>query len=243
MARILITIPTWNEARIIARTVAVVRDAASKYLPGHEVMIEVSDNASTDGTADAAGRAGASILRLQEKGKGIAIRRSWERHCDDADILMFTDADLAADLSALPALITPLLTSKFSLLTSGPADIVCGSRFVAGAVCERRPSREAASRLYRVLQRLVLGLPVHDAQCGFKAMTGKAARQILPLCRETGWMFDSELLAVATKKGLKIAEIPVHWIEHRDPERRSALRLFRDGWSFLLGLAKIWWRI
>ena len=234
--RILITIPTWNEARIIARSVGIVRDAASTYLPGHDVVIEVSDNASTDGTADVAERAGATVLRLQEKGKGIAIRRSWERHCDDADILVFTDADLATDLSALPALIAPLLTTD-------SFNIVCGSRFVSGAVCERRPSREAASRLYRVLQRLILGLPVHDAQCGFKAMTSSGARMVLPLCRENGWMFDSELLAIATKKGLKIAEIPVHWIEHRDPERRSALRLFRDGWGFLLGLANIWWRI
>lgn len=231
MARILITIPAWNESRVIARAVVSVREAVEKYLPSHDVRIEVADNASTDETAKIAKDAGADVLRITEKGKGIAIRRSWERHLADSDILVFTDADLAADLAALPALVQPLLDRS--------ADIVCGSRFISGAVCKRRFSREFASRLYRILQRLILGLPVHDAQCGLKAMTNEAARQVLPICQENGWLFDSELLAIAQKKRLKIAEIPVHWIEHRDPGRRSALHLFRDGWFFLLGLAKI----
>lgn len=243
MARILLTIPTWNEARVIARTIDAVQVAVKTFLPGHDVVIEIADNASTDGTADIAERVGIRVLRLSEKGKGLAIRRSWEQHLDDTDILVFTDADLSADLSALPALIEPLLprTTHHEPRTP-PADIVCGSRFVEGSVCERRASREIASRLYRVLQRIILGLPVRDAQCGLKAITSSAARQVLPLCHETGWMFDSELLALAHKKGLRIAEIPVHWVEQRDPERRSALRLFRDGWGFLLGLAKIKFR-
>ncbi len=231
MPRILIVIPAWNEARIIARSVVSVRDAAKRYLPDDIVMIEVSDNASTDGTGEIAASAGASVFHLAERGKGIAIRCSWERHFEDADILVFTDADLAADLSVLPALIAPL--------RSHVADIVCGSRFIAGAIHERRPSREIASHVYRLLQRALLHLPVHDAQCGLKAISIGAARQILPLCRERQWLFDTEFLALATMKEMKIFEIPVQWVEHRDPGRRSALHLFRDGWGFLLGLVKI----
>jgi len=243
MARILITIPTWNEERVITHTLEIVTKAAMRLLPEHEVVIEVADNASTDMTAalvqnfcfakEALYRV--SLFELSEKGKGLAIRRSWEKHLNDADVFLFMDADIAADVSALPALIQPLLQKT--------ADVVCGSRFVPGATCTRRLRREFASRLYRSFQRVILDLPVKDAQCGFKAITAQAARQLLPLCQETGWLFDTELLAHGAKKGLRIAEIPVHWIEHRDPERRSALRLFRDGWGFLLGIAKIKLRI
>lgn len=236
MARVLITIPTWNEEIVIRGTLAAVRDAAVHRLSGHDVTIEVADNGSTDRTRGIVRETGgASLLDLHGRGKGMAIRSSWERHLADADVLCFTDADLAADLAALPALVGPILR--------GEADIVCGSRFVRGAVMERRPTREAASRLFRRLQHAVLRLPVEDAQCGFKAISRETASRILSFCRETGWLFDSEILAVAARKKLRILETPVSWVEHRDPRRRSALRLFRDGWGFLLGLAKIRLRI
>ena len=95
------------------------------------------------------------------------------------------------------------------------------------------------SKTYRVLQRAILHLPVQDAQCGFKAISSRAAAALLPHCLEDGWMFDTELIAFASGKGMSVAEIPVAWIEHRDPRRRSALRLFRHGWGFISGL----WRI
>lgn len=235
MSRILITIPTWNESCVIERTLELVRTAARAYLPMHEVLIEVVDNASTDGTADIAECMGIRTMRLSEKGKGLAIRRSWEGHLSGTDILVFTDADLAADLSALPRLIEPIV--------SDVADIVCGSRFVEGARTERRMSREIASRLYRILQKTVLHLPVSDAQCGFKAVSVEAAKKVLPSCMEKGWMFDSEFLAMAAVQKARIREIPVTWIEHRDPGRRSAISLLTHGWGFLLGLAKIKARI
>lgn len=236
MARILITIPTWNEAVVVRDTLMKVRDAASRYLSGHDVVIEVADNGSTDGTREIVRETGtASLLELGERGKGRAIRSSWERHLNDADVLCFTDADLAADLSALPSLVDPILRNA--------ADVVCGSRFARGAVTDRRFARELASRLFRRLQHAALRLPVEDAQCGFKAISREAATNVLPFCVETAWLFDSELLAVAVRKKRRIREIPVSWVEHRDPRRRSALRLFRDGWGFLLGLAKIRHRV
>ncbi|MBU1034966.1 glycosyltransferase [Patescibacteria group bacterium] len=236
MSRILITIPTWNEAVIIERNLKILKEAVLQFLPHHEVTIEVADNGSMDGTREIIKNLQFLIpnfqfFGLEEKGKGLAIRRSWERHLDDADVLVFTDADLAADLSALPALVRPILDDT--------ADIVCGSRFIQGAKKQRTRYREAASVLYRFLQRLILHLPVQDAQCGFKAISQSAARELLPLCRETGWMFDSELLALASAKGKRIMEIPVQWIEHRHPARRSALRLWKHGWGFISGLIRI----
>jgi len=237
MSNILITIPTWNEEVVIGQNLEALRDAISRYLPGHQATIEVADNGSTDRTRDIVRKVmehGTWNMELHEvhgKGKGIAIRRSWERHLADEDILAFTDADLAADLAALPALVTPI--------ADGTADLVCGSRYVAGSRIERGFVRDAMSKLYRALQQIVLRLPVQDAQCGFKAISSKAAAALLPLCREDGWMFDTELIALAAIKGMRIAEIPVAWIEHRDPRRRSALRLFRHGWGFISGLMRI----
>lgn len=236
MPRLLITIPTWNEAATLEQTLATVTEFARVSLSLHDVIVEVADNGSTDETRKIAQEFSSrepmvSVLVLSERGKGIAIRRSWEWHVADRDILIFTDADLAADLSVLPTLV--------ERIEQGSADLVCGSRFVAGAKVERSLRRELVSRAYRLVQRAWLHLPVQDAQCGLKAMSAKGASMVLPLCQETGWMLDSELIAICAKKQLNIAEIPVSWVEQRDPGRRSAVHLLRDGYGFLLGLARI----
>lgn len=232
---ILLTVPTWNEELVIARNLALLQEAVLRYLPEHDATIEVADNGSTDRTIDrivgAIHELPLQVFQLDERGKGLAVRRSWERHLADMDILIFTDADLAADLSALPPFIQPI--------ARGEADIVCASRFLKGSETERAPSREAASRLYRLFQRAILHLPVKDAQCGLKAISAAAARELLPKCQEKGWMFDSELLAFASRGGFRVLEVPVRWVEHRDPRRRSAIRLFQHGWGFILGLLRI----
>lgn len=253
MSRLLITIPAWNEARVIARTLATLGDACERLLSGHDVTIEVADNGSTDGTVRIvrdfiAARPPSShepvsyaLRTISERGKGLAIKTSWLAHRDDAgtalasaraaDVFVFLDADLAADLNALPALIRPVL--------DGTADLACGSRFLPGAIVERKTSRELASRAFRAWQRLVLGLPVQDAQCGFKAASARAVRRVVSRSEETGWLFDSELIARATQAGLVVTEIPVSWIEHRDPSRRSALSLWKHGWGFVTGVLRI----
>lgn len=232
MSRILITIPTWNEAAVIGRNLHILKRNIAERLPAHDVTVEVADNGSTDGTREIVrGIDGVKLLEIAERGKGRAIRESWKAHPETADVVAFMDADLAADLSALPSLIDPIV--------SGRADLVCGSRFAPGARIERAWLREAASYAYRALQTMVLRLPVRDAQCGFKAMSASAARQVLPLSREHGWMFDTELLALAAERRFRVLEIPVAWIEHRDPARRSAISVFRDGWGFIQGLFRI----
>ncbi|HWQ99724.1 MAG TPA: glycosyltransferase [Candidatus Methylomirabilis sp.] len=241
MSRILITIPCWNEASIIERSLATLGDACAHLLSDHDVTIEVVDNGSSDGTSDVARRfieqhphasnRKNSLITTTTPGKGLAVATSWLAHREDADVFVFVDADLAANLNALPALVRPIL--------NGEADLVCGSRFLPGADVERKASRELASRAYRVLQRRILRLPVQDAQCGFKAASARLVRDVVSHCEETGWMFDSELIARTAKSGLAVAEIPVSWIEHRDPSRRSALSLWMHGWGFVSGLVRI----
>ena len=74
-----------------------------------------------------------------------------------------------------------------------------------------------------------------DAQCGFKALSRRTARLILPVVRDTGWFLDSELLIVAEKKGFRIKDIPVHWTD--DPDTR--VRVIRTAWGDLKGLLRL----
>jgi len=267
--RVLITIPTWNEEIVIGKTLETLKVRIPILLPHLQVTIEVADNGSTDRTREIVGqfvesryisvdaqnetytqnivgaqravplRCGMSprciLFELHEKGKGMAIRRSWEKHLADFDVLAFMDADLASDIQALPDLIDSIIKNQ--------ADLVCGSRFVQGSKVERKIIREAASHLFNFLQKLILHLPVKDAQCGFKAISIKAARELLPFCEEDTWLLDSELLALAVKRNFRIEEIPVTWVEFRDPHRKSAVRLWKNAFKFLLGLAKIRGRI
>lgn len=234
MARILITVPTWNEAPLIERNLMMLRAACDRLFDRASVTIEVADNGSTDGTGDIVRRLEnetIKLLSLNERGKGHAIRRSWTSHRDEYDVYVFLDADLAADVNDLPNLIDPILT--------GRADLVCGSRFLKGATVERTGMRTVASHAYRFLQSMILNLPVQDAQCGFKAASRRMVASVIPECVESGWMFDSELIARAKQKGMGIQEIPISWIEDRSPNRRSALTLWKDGFGFLTGLFRI----
>lgn len=231
---VLITIPARNEALVIAQNVQVLCEAVRRLLPQHDVRIEVVDNGSTDGTAIAAKAAGIealSVFELREPGKGGAIRASWLRHADSADIFLFMDADLAVALEDMPKLLEPL--------EQGEADLVCGSRFMDGAVVTRSWLRERVSRAYRALQCVVLHLPVDDAQCGFKAISRAALLDAVPRCEERAWLFDTELIALAQRRGFRVKEIPITWVEKRIAARRSSVSVLRHGLGFVFGVIRI----
>jgi putative flippase GtrA len=120
------------------------------------------------------------------------------------------DVDLSTDLSALMPLVAPLI--------SGHSDVAIGSRLAASSRVVRGPKREFVSRSYNLILRGVLGARFSDAQCGFKAVRADVARQLLPLVVDTGWFFDTELLVIAERAGLRIHEVPVDWVD--DPDSR-----------------------
>jgi len=82
----------------------------------------------------------------------------------------------------------------------------------------RGPKRELISRSYNLILRLVLRARFSDAQCGFKAIRADRAQQLLPLVRDRGWFFDTELLVLAQRAGMRIHEVPVDWVD--DPDSR-----------------------
>src|SRR5439155_12464625 len=85
----------------------------------------------------------------------------------------------------------------------------------------RGPKRELISRGYNVLLHTVLNARFSDAQCGFKAIRADRARVLLPFVRDGAWFFDTELLVLAERMGLRIHEVPVDWVD--DPDSRVDL--------------------
>ena len=158
----------------------------------------------------------------------FALRTIWS--ASDADVLAYLDVDLSTDLNALLPLVAPLL--------SGHSDLAIGTRLARGARVVRGPRREVISRCYNALLHATLGAGFSDAQCGFKAIRAEAARMLLPLTRDTGWFFDSELLVLAERAGLRIHEVPVDWID--DPDSR--VKLAATALADLRGIARMRWR-
>ncbi len=145
---------------------------------------------------------------MLQKGRGRALAAVWST--SDAPVLAYMDVDLSTDLGGLLPLVAPLI--------SGHSDVAIGSRLARGARVVRGAKREFISRCYNVILRTVLHVQFSDAQCGFKAMRRDAAEQLLPLVEDTEWFFDTELLVLAERAGLRIHEVPVDWVD--DPDSR-----------------------
>ena len=179
--------------------------------------ITIADNGSSDATWDiarvlAAELTGVSAARLAQPGRGLALRSVWS--ASDCAVLAYMDVDLSTDLSALLPLVAPLL--------SGHSDVAIGTRLARGSRVVRGPRRELLSRGYNLLLQASLGTGFSDAQCGFKAIRADQARELLPRTRDGGWFFDTELLVLAERAGLRIHEVPVDWTD--DPDSRVNVR-------------------
>src|SRR5205814_7504080 len=178
--------------------------------------IVIADNASTDATPQIADRLAAELpeveaLRLEAKGRGRALRTAWTS--SSARVVAYMDVDLSTDLRALLPLVAPLLSSH--------SDVAIGTRLANGSNVVRGAKRELISRAYNALLRTVLRARFSDAQCGFKAMRTDTARELLAEVRDDGWFFDTELLVLAQRRGLRIHEVPVDWVD--DPDSRVDL--------------------
>ena len=170
---------------------------------------------------------GVQTVHLEQPGRGRALRSVW--WVSSADVLAYMDVDLSTDLNALLPLVAPLL--------SGHSDLAIGTRLARGARVVRGPRRELISRCYNVILHATLGASFSDAQCGFKAIRADKARRLLPLTRDTGWFFDSELLVLAERSGLRIHEVPVDWVDDPDSRVKVAATAVAD----LRGIARLRW--
>ncbi|MDP9635729.1 putative flippase GtrA [Rhodococcus cercidiphylli] len=205
-----VVIPVYNEEADLEQCIRRLHEHLEERIPFRS-RITIADNASTDGTLAVAHRLadeidGVRVHHLDEKGRGRALKAVWL--ASDADVVAYMDVDLSTDLNALMPLVAPLL--------SGHSDLAIGSRLNRSSRVVRGVKRELISRSYNLILRTSLRARFSDAQCGFKAMRTDVARQLLPLVEDTGWFFDTELLVIAEKVGLRIHEVPVDWVDDPD---------------------------
>lgn len=228
--RVDVVIPCYNE-------VAVLRESVQRTLgvfdanPLYDWRLVVADNGSTDGTGELArqleqedGRVKALVLTI--KGRGLALKQAWTE--SDAEVVSYMDVDLSTDLKHLRPLI--------DLVATGQCDIAIGTRLAKGSETKRQLKREITSRGYVALVRMTFPrLRITDAQCGFKALSRRAVREVVPLVRNRMWFFDTELLILAQRKGLRIRELPVRWVEDRD----SKVNIMKTAMEDIRGLLRM----
>jgi glycosyltransferase involved in cell wall biosynthesis len=224
-----IVVPVFNEQRTLAANVELLLDYLRAEFP-FRFRVVVADNASVDGTIGVARALAAkhdevSTLFLDRRGRGLALKMAWL--ASDADIVSYMDVDLSTNLESFLPLVAPLL--------SGHSELAIGTRLAHSAHIRRRLKREILSRGYNRLVHLAFRAGFSDAQCGFKAIRADVAHRLLPLVEDEDWFFDTELLLLAERNGLRIHEVPVDWIEDLD----SRVQLLPTVVADLAGL----WRV
>lgn len=225
-----VVIPVLNEEAQLATSVEILRRYLHDHCP-YRWRIVVADNASTDRTPEIchalreryAGEV--DFVRLEQKGRGRALRAAWSS--SRADVACYMDVDLSTNLRALPPMLAALIHSDYDLAT--------GSRLMHGATVTRQWKRELISRTYNLLIRLLFWHRFRDAQCGFKAATRRAVDDLLPQVKDQAWFFDTELLLKGEQQGYRIFELPVEWIEDLD----TRVKIVKTAWEDIKGLVRV----
>jgi dolichyl-phosphate beta-glucosyltransferase len=230
--KISIIIPAYNECERLGRTLDRVLDFINQQ--GWDAEVIVVDDGSVDRTADLVGNYAASRpgVRLVQnpgnRGKGYSVRSGMLSA--EGAIVLFTDADLSSPIEEAPKLLDAL---------DKGADVSIGSRWVRSELQTQRQSlaRQAMGRVFNLLLRITLGLEFKDTQCGFKAFRRSAAKTLFPLQRVEGWAFDPEILFLAQKTGLVVAEVPVVWAH----DERTRINPVKDGLKMVMEVLRIRW--
>jgi len=224
-----VVIPVLNEAHVIEKSVGRLRAFLADAL-NHEWTILIVDNGSTDGTSEKARQlaqkfSDVRLLRLELRGRGRALREAWMR--SEADVVCYMDVDLSTGLEHLPPLIDAIAVDGYHIAT--------GSRLMRESRVRRSWNREIISQIYNVIVKLMVGTRFSDAQCGFKAVSRDTVRAIVPQIEDQSWFFDTELLVLAEKQGLRIKDLPIVWIEDDD----SRVKIARTAWDDIKGLLRL----
>ncbi|MSQ61267.1 MAG: glycosyltransferase [Dehalococcoidia bacterium] len=227
-----VVLPVYNEAHVLADSVGRVR----RFLQGQADFawrIVIADNASVDGTLETALRLASAwpevaVLHIPFKGRGGALHIAWTE--TEADVRTYMDIDLSTGLPAFLDLVHAVTREGYDLAT--------GTRLHRGSAISRSFRRDVLSRGYNLLIKLTFATRFSDAQCGFKAISASAARLLLPVVHDREWFFDTELLILAEKNGLRVQDVPVVWVEDPDTRVNVQRTVLRD----LKGLARLRFR-
>lgn len=226
-----IVIPVYNEEVELADSIGHLGIYLRKNLQNYHWNITIADNASTDDSLKIAKKISKKyphikVISMPQKGRGRAVKKAW--YHSKADVLCYMDVDLSTDLKYLNSLLSSISEKGY--------DIAIGSRLLEDSkVIGRTMKREILSRCYNILIKLLFFVRFSDAQCGFKAISKKAAIKLLPKIIDNEWFFDSELLIVGEKMGYKIHEVPVKWIDNPG----STVRVLKTVTGDLKGLLRL----
>lgn len=230
VARVEVVVPVLNEGHVLAQSVQTLHAFLTEHLP-YDWTVIIAENGSQDNTLDEAHRLASvlphvRVMTTTHPGRGRALRAAWSG--TTADVVCYTDVDLSTSLDHLRPLVEAIL--------QGGYDIAVGSRLLPGSRVTRSWRRRMISRGYNLLLRTVLGVRFSDAQTGFKALSRRVVTEVLPDVHDESWFLDTELLVLAERRGFRIADLPVTWIEDDD----SRVKLLRTAWDDVCGVVRLW---
>lgn len=222
--RISLVIPMYNESSIIADTAKTVDKYMSENFEDYQVIF--FDDGSKDNSAEIVNSLALPNIKVSgyggNRGKGAAVRHAMLEA--DGDVIMFTDADLAYG--------TDVIKRVYDIFSEENTDIVTGSRNIHKDGYEGYTLlRKIMSKVYIKVLCLVGGFKLSDSQCGCKAFSSKAAKDIFSRCEVDGFAFDFEAILWAGILGYKITEMPVKIINHRESKInviKDTIRMLRD---------------
>ena len=146
------------------------------------------------------------------------------------------DTENPPEVNMVPTMGGTFVLALVAAIVDGGHDVAIGSRLKRGAqVVGRSPKREFISRSYSLIFRTMFLTSFQDAQCGFKAVGRRVVKEVLPLVKDTGWFFDTELLILCEKNGYSVEEVPVRWVD--DPDSR--VRIVNTAYEDLKGLVRL----
>jgi glycosyltransferase involved in cell wall biosynthesis len=231
-----VTIPVLNEEATLDAQVRMVHQFLMKHFPTEgQWRIIIADNGSTDQTRFIAEAiedelSEVKLVRVPEKGVGLALKTSWTQ--SDADIVGYMDLDLATDLQHFIQAYNALATEGY--------EVVYGTRLHRKSkVYNRTMVREITSRVFNRILKIYLGTRFSDGMCGFKWLKRS---QVAPLMEggavSNGWFFSTELLAIAEWKGLKMCELPVKWTDDTTASKVNIPKLAKQYIRAMIQLKK-----
>jgi glycosyltransferase involved in cell wall biosynthesis len=235
MKKVLLVLPVYNEEKVLERSVKRLTAYMSRNIDADWNII-IADNASKDSTAKIAKLIAAHNKKVKysfipEKGRGNALRKVWTSN--KADAYAYCDIDLSTDIKSIKPM--------FDMILNG-SDIVIGNRYLKGSKASRKIDRLVLSKGYNTLVRIFFKTKITDFQCGFKAISARVAKEVIPHTISTNWFFDTEFLVLAeTAHKYQILQIPVCWKEESQmgDGRRSKVNKFDTikeyiGWLYAL---------
>ena len=224
-----IVIPVLNEEERLPRGIVILHNFLQQEMTDNPWRIVIADNGSTDRTRSVSEMLvqrypGIGYMYIPQRGRGRALRAAWMKSM--ADIVSYMDVDISTSLAHFPRLVRAIERGY---------DVAIGSRHVKGARVQRSFRREVLSRGYNLMIRAMFLAPFRDAQCGYKVLSRRAARSLVPMVKDNHWFFDTELLIIASKWKYRIREVPVEWVE----DANSRVNVVKTVWEDVKGLLRL----